>query len=149
MNTYELVFLDEEGDIVETENKYGGIIYKNKIKKVDIGNTVIVLSKIKEWESREQLIEAHDALQRIFYKKVVIINHPTAKDIKFARLKILEKSPPDKKSLYRRKLRLGRKHDIKDKEETDAKISEEKEEIPEEKTSTGVEEDTVGWRWPH
>ncbi len=148
MIIYELDFLDEDKKVIETSPS-GGITAKNKVKEVDIGNIVLVLCQIKEWESVTELAKAHEALNRIFEKRVIIINHPNAKEIKFARLKMEKTTYPDRKSPYSRKLRLGRKHDIKNTEEADAKVCEKEEEIPEEKTSTGDEESTVGWRWPH
>ena len=150
MALYKLDFLGADQKVIQGYSDEDEKIFKYDIREVDIGEVILVLSEISGWESPETLRAAHEALSRLFPKRVVIINHPKAKEIKFARLeKVEHSSSKDKKSLYSRKLRIRGKYGVEDMEEADVKVCKEEEKVQEEKASTRDEEDTVGWRWPH
>jgi hypothetical protein len=151
MAIYRFDLLDKDKHVLNT-----GVRGEKEIEVLDTENVFIVLCDIQEWYAPDHYERIIEILERNLGKKVLLINFPDAKAIEFARLTKIDLSPHDKdsKSLYSRKLRIGRKRATKSedeptKEEDAAESTQEEkvQEVQEEEATPRDEENPVRGIW--
>jgi hypothetical protein len=145
MTLYKLQVFDSEKNLLQEFIQGEKFQFSEMIQ---IENCVILVINYPKWGGGMPSNSMQGKLVRTIKEKTgkeaLILNFPEAVQARFLRVNKVGTSK-DSKSLYSRKLRLGRKRGNKDTKETDAKEGKKEEKVQEEETSTGDEEG-ASWR---